>query len=1012
MIVSISFMTIATDDFSKIMNQISNIKITSAPTAQPSANPSGSQVLDSDNAEPNSAVERPVGLTTFVDAEDTIFDLSHADPTAMQRLLTAPDDEANSIDKVLNRPTFMSNINWTTSQAIGTILANYSVPNDLLNYSSIKTCKVQYNQFMNADVVFRIEASPVQFQAGRLWLCFESYREQRGARAQYGYTAQFTALPGVEYDPAKPAPVELRIPFSSILAAWDLPIGQYGMGTLLVYVLSPLTSASTTASVTLSVQSWLENTKVRVPVQSGLASGPTRRKLDFEFTSGSPMEYQSSEEGMAQRHTFSHALSKISNIATAFGAFPMLSSVATPVAHFSNIASRVAAYFGFAKPADVSAPTKFVSHNRAAWANADGALPLVKLAHSSENAVDNQQNHFPNPIDEMDIKYIVSNPAVLNQWTWATTDAVGKVITVLPVHPGVSTFVTSGTYTFGTFAPTPLAYVASMFKYWAGSIKFKLEAVSTPFHAGRLLVTYIPDYDPLYTGYSINEVGNNYSVVWDITDSSQLDFEVPYLANTPFLSCFLDDQSYTYLKNSETTGVQVRDRVRKVQNGAILVFVLNQLVSPATAASSISVMNWIGGGEDITFAEPVLGAFKAVEVGATRIDYTAKWYDGNTMSDAPYPVVPTRLGEIPECPFDIEMEDEFCYQSAPLGLAPPGIDRLSTATDQRGCYRNFIPMKRIDPQSRARLAAGEVITNLRTLTRRLTPAYAMYPQAVTTAGVWTSTVVPPTSLNVLVFDPDYFGTGDGQDDAAIYNKQIAPARASNKNWLTELESALSYVGRMYVFARGSRLYGISARPSNVINATAFANLSDEITNPTEKGTFEFRLSGLIDEDSPPRQPYFRPEDNLLGYNYANSSSTTLSATNYSYGFNSALSGNFAVEKSGESGCGLVVQVPPTSKYPFKLVATSASAETDYIKTYKYSAPRSRRFLELRYRPFSSTLSGATATYVPKVWPFPLNIMEAGADDFSFGGLMPPPLITKVAKSVVFPNYDTGAKIAL
>jgi len=383
------------------------------------------------------------------------------------------------------------------------------------------------------------------------------------------------------------------------------------------------------------------------------------------------------------------------------------------------------------------------------------------------------------------------------------------------------------------------------------------------------------------------------------------------------------------------------------------------------------------------------------------------------MTEAPYPVAPTRLGELPECPYDLEMEeDELCYQSAPAGIAPPGIDDLSTATNQRGCYRNFIPMKRIDPQSRARLAAGEVITNLRTLTRRLTPAYAMYPQAVTTAGAWTSTVIPPSSLNVLVFDPDYFGTGDGQDDASIYNKQIAPARASNKNWLTELESALSYVGRLYVFARGSRLYGISARPSNVINAAAFANLSDEITNPTEKGTFEFRLSGLIDEDSPPRQPYFRPEDALLGYNYANSSSTTLSATNYSYGLNSALSGNFAVEKSGESGCGLVVQVPPTSKYPFKLVTTPASGEADYIKTHKYSAPRSRRFLELRYRPFSSTLSGATATYTPKIWPFPLNIMEAGADDFSFGGLMPPPLITKVAKSVVFPNYDTGAKIAL
>lgn len=1027
-----------------------------------SVNTSGSQMGESDNAEPNSAVERGIGITTFVDAEDTQIDM--APFTGMSHsTLIAPDDEPMHLEQVMNRPVFLNNITWNTSQATGTLLAAYSVPDAILNNSTIKQAKIAFNQFLTADVVFRIEAAPIQLQAGRLWMCFEPYRQQRAARAIYGFPSQFTALPGVEYDPAKPCPVELRIPFTSLLSAWDLPMGQMNTGTLLIYVLSPLNSAAATSTVTLSTQAWFENVRARVPCQAPYASAPQASvaslrslslsdpprpfpELPDDFISGTPMRFEANEQGAAQKHWFSTALTRIGNVAGALSHFPLLSAVASPVSHFAHVSAKVAAYFGFSKPADVSAPTKITSHNRSAWTNADGPLPLVKLAHSTENAVDQTGNHFPNPYDEMEISYITSNLSMVGAWQWTTASPVGSLITVLPIHPGVvPPQVSSGTYTFGTYAPTPLAYVASMFKYWAGSIKFKMEAVSTPFHAGRLVLAYMPDYNP-FINYSIQDVGNNYSVVWDITDSSQIDFEVPYLGNSPYLDVFLDDQLFTTLLNGETSGFQARDRIRKVSNGAIMVFVLNQLVAPSAAANTISILNWIAGGEDITFAEPVMGVYKAVEPSATRIEFGGKWYDGSTMTAAPYPVAPNRAAlvaideEIPEalnraafetfdevdlpCPL-CEKDDEtilgelfadMVLQSNPSGLAPTGPDNLYGSRQQQANFQNFIPMHRIDPRSRARLAMGEPVTNLRTLTRRLTPAYELYPQDVTTAGQWDASVTPPTNLNVLCIDPDYFGTGDGQDDSTIYTKQIG--KLGNANWITELESALSYVGRMYCFARGSRLYGLSSRPSDVVNASRFQTLPDELYLPADRATFDMRLSTIVEEDTAPRQPYFRPEDNLIGYNYENISSSTLSGSNYTYGFNSALSGNFAVQKSGEAGCALLVQVPPTSKYPFKVLSTTTNSDSSYITSHQYTAPRSRRFLEVRYRPFTSTLGGSgaapgyTATYSPHVWPLPTTIMEAGADDFSFGGIMPPPLITKVSKTIIFPNYSTGARLAL
>lgn len=909
----------------------------------------------------------------------------------------------------------MANVEWSTTQIAGTILASYSVPDALLMASTHKLNKLNYNQYMNADVVFRIEAAPIQFQAGRLWLCFEPYRNQRGGRkteSGFGYAPKFTTLAGVSYDPSKPAPVEFRVPFQSIVSSWDLPMGQFGCGSVSVYVLSPLNSASSTNSVTLSIQAWFSAVDLRVPTQVGLSTAAARMKLDAP--SGVPEKFQSAESKSADKHVFSRALTRISRVATMLGNFPILSSVAGPVAAFTNIAARTAAFFGFAKPPDVSAPTKLIQHNRAAWANADGPLPLVKLATCIDNEIDQSASYLPNPIDEMDISYIVSNPCMLNAWTWNTTDTVGTLITVLPVHPGLAEKLTEGTRTFGTYATTPLGYVASMFKYWAGSMKFKMEAVATPFHAGRLMIAYIPDYDPLNTSsLSIQDAGDNYSVLWDITESTHIEFEVPYLGNTPFLQVFLDDQAYTGLKNGEETGVQVRDRARKIQNGAIVVYVLNQLVAPSTAAASIAVLNWVSGGKDMTFAEPVTGVYRPTYGTTSRIDYCNKWYDGSDMSASPYPVAPTKSIQLDEPEID-EVDHPQEFQSAPSNLTTPGIDPTSTSTNQRQGASNFIPMTYIDPQSRARLAFGEVITNLRVLTRRLSPAYVLYPQDVVLAGAWKGSVVPPTNLNVLCFDPDYFGTMDGSTDDCIYNRQIAPVRVGNNNWLTELDTPLNYISCLYTFARGSRVYGIQSNPSNEINASAFATLPDEDspTSTSGKGTFEFRLTAMNENDSPPRQPYFRAEDNMLGYNYANTSNATLSATNYIYGLNSALSGNYAIQKSGEAGCGLVVQVPPTSNYPFKLVMTPSTTEAYTIISNKYTAPRSRRFLELRYRPFSSTLSGGTSTYTPKIWPMPTTIMEAAADDFTFGGLVPPPFLTKIAKTTVFSNYETGAKLIL
>lgn len=991
--------------------------------------------------EVNSAVEEPVGLTSYVDAEDVRGDTSVVSMTTDNVLLAGDDQSAIKIDEVLCRPAFMNNITWDSTSAQNSVLASYSLPSDLPAYSAIKKCKMQYNTFMQCDVVFRIEAAPIQFQSGRLYVCFDPYRSERGARATILQPQFYTALHGITYDPAKPNPVEFRVPFASILSSYDLPLGQYGCGQLLVVVLSPLNSSASTSSVTLSVQAWFENVKLTVPTQAQALNTPylTRSVRSLEYTHGEPQLFQSNEAALAQRHRFSRAADRVSSIASFLGSFPLLSVVANPVAAFAKGVSKAAAAFGFAKPADISCPTKVVSHNRAAWANGDGPLPVVSLSHSSDYAMDNTGRYFPNPVDEMDINYICSNPAMLNAWSWSTSDTVGKVVTVIPVHPGLCNRISGPeTQTFGVYAPTPMAYVASMFKYWGGSLKYKLDAVSTPFHAGRLLVAYIPDYDPSVT-LTINEIGNNYTVLWDITDSSSLEFEVPYLGNTPYLNVYLDDQSYTGIVDAGASAATNAVRIRSIQNGAIMVFVLNQLVSPSTAAATISVQNWIAGGQDLTFIEPVFGIYTPSANYSVRADNTGKLYDGTALSAPATGVTPARLVDIEEEYEEVELQ---VFQSnaaatdtaatkteAPTGRsvsapsssksAPTGITPFldvggDSFTAQLAGRKNFIPMHYVSPEARAKLVTGEVITNLRQLTRRLAPAYAIYPHDVVNTGAWDTGVTPLTSNHVLAIDPDYFGSATGQGDSCVF-RTIAPASTASTEakWITECTSPLSYISYLYCFARGSRRYAISSQPSNVINASKFAHFSDETDPDADSGvgTFDLRLSMHSLELVPPLQPWFIPEWGAYGYGYDNSSSSTV-PNNSQSGLNSIFSGNPALQKSGEAGCAAVVSVPSTSRYPIKLLCSMSDATSvDYVKAKSTNAPRSRRFLEIRYKPFSTSLSGTTGTFTPKLWPLPTTIFEAAGDDFSFGGLVPPPYLTRTTKALILPSVTTGIRKA-
>lgn len=967
--------------------------------------------------EPNSAHMEQQGLTSFIDSLPSEMEASSPITTQCDTNALSVDHTISSdIKSFMSRPTFVANVDWTSASGAGAVLATYDCPTDLLNLSAIKLEKVSRYQFISFDIVVRLFGSPIQFQAGRLIMSFETGRRERFARASDTNIITQSQLPHVIFDPAIPSPVEMRIPFCAPIAQWDT-IGQYGLGSLFLGVLSPLTSASTSNSMTLSLQARFENVKLGVPTQTAPTTVPLRSALFSD--SRHRIAYAEAREEVKEAnhsHFISEGLDTVSTVATALGNFPLLAPIAQPVSWATSLAARAARAFGFSSPPDLTGPTRLMSHQQPNYTHFDSQSTAVPLTFSQGFDIP-VAPVFGEDHDEMDINFVASKLAIALSFNWPDTAPVGSVLTYWPVMPGLCVKDAGAqNVSWGQYTPTPMAYIASMFKYWAGSIKYKLDCVSTPFHAGRLVLAYIPDFDPLGT-FSVTEIGNNFNIVWDITDNSHIEFEVPYLGNTAYLNTILDNNVVEYLVNGETTGIEPRSRLRKCANGAIVIFVLNKLVAPSTASSSVNMLLWAGGGKDLCFSEPTLGNYRPAYPSAKRIDYTGKYFDGTVHYQPEMGVVPARSTEV-----DIAQDalDEVDWPSRPssprMAYAESMQDPYNkNSTQNLSDFSCWMPPNYINPVERAKLCTGEVITNLRQLTKRMSPSYYMFPHNVTTAGAMTSDY--PSSNHVLEIDLDYFGTMEGSQDSVLYGRNIAPTgttRGTTPN-LSEMDTYLTYIGALYAYARGSRRFHLTTHPSNIINASAFTGkLLSDLCDPTvrnDQGYWDFRVSQELEMDTPPRQPYFRPDVSVIGYNYANDAFSTLPLRNYDFGISSLMLPDASVKKIGESGTHLEVSVPSSTNYPIRLLTTPATTvESDVIKAIDHNNPRTRRFLELRYRPFSSASFGTTSTFTPIPWPNPLVISEAAGDDFTFGRFQFAPKLVRIKQPLIFSNSTTGAKL--
>lgn len=176
---------------------------------------------------------------------------------------------------------------------------------------------------------------------------------------------------------------------------------------------------------------------------------------------------------------------------------------------------------------------QFVVRDKPNFATVDDKDLVFKSSLSSKQHVDTS----PSTVGYQDkekctISDIVSRPAIVGSFDWATGMVGGTMIGTLEVNP---TACIKSSSLLNVYAPSPLAYATLPFKYWRGGLRYHFSAVCSSFHRGRLRISFDPAGFIMSGGSAVSSSHLNYSYVWDITEKQEITIDVGYMNNLPFL---------------------------------------------------------------------------------------------------------------------------------------------------------------------------------------------------------------------------------------------------------------------------------------------------------------------------------------------------------------------------------------------------------------------------------------------------------------------------------------------
>lgn len=453
--------------------------------------------------------------------------------------------------------------------------------------------KLKNFQLLRMKLHCKMVISGTKFHYGRALVSYNPWSGPDTTTVERAFIQQdlisASQKPHFFLNPTKNQGGELCMPFFYDKNYMSIPSGDWNdMGDIVIKSFGNLLHANGGDDpVTVTIYLWAEDVVLTVPTISDppLVSQSGRRQKK-------PLSQQNQTNSIASDEYGQGIISKpaaaIAKAAGQLSSLPVIGPYMTATSIGAGALGNIAKIFGYSRPNVVTDIAQYKPSPTGNLANTDAADAALKLTldTKAELTVDSRTVGLDGT-DQMGILDYVQRESYLTTFSWSPTDVTDALLWNTRVLPMQLDNINQEIHM------TPLAHMASVFKYWQGSLKFRFQIVKSDFHKGRILARWDPNAFTSSVDYNVN-----YSRVIDIAETDDFEIVIGWGQAEPFKEC---GAPYDTGSNFSDTNRLLANTTEA--NGILELAVLNELVSPSVDAP-ITINVFVSACEDLKLAVP------------------------------------------------------------------------------------------------------------------------------------------------------------------------------------------------------------------------------------------------------------------------------------------------------------------------------------------------------------------------------------------------------------------------
>lgn len=528
--------------------------------------------------------EKDQVLTTFVDEEPGFEEKMEAEMDDLRGFSHVPESD---IAEFFSRPVKIFEHDWNVDAVTDYIinpwdlwLRNKRVANRITNYRNF-----------SATLCVKVMLNGNQFYWGSALLSYAAgYEQQRMRRYENKMIDVGPASQRIHLwlEPTTNEGGCMRLPFVYPNDALSLPVASEealeNLGVLWFDTVSVLQHDSTTKPIKVTYYAWAENVTLSGPTQFNLAG----------------LVPQSGDE--FSRKPISSVATSVASMAGKLAKVPPLAPYALSTQTVANAIGTMASALGYSKPSNLQEPMRVRKQQFNSFAVTDGSdeCDVTALTQKHEVTIDPRTVGLGST-DEMEIEHICNIESYIGTATWQYNAEANDILVSVPVSPFVSrTSLRAGALGagVGTIFP-PCGHIGRLFDYWRADMIFRFRVVANKFHKGRLLIVWDPHDDQ-----AIPESNLVHSMVVDIAETRDFEIKIGWGSHYPALRCLQQ------LGSNRVAFSGLAPVLQGVDNGALTVYVLNDLVSSTTSTRNVGINVFVRA-ENVDFWAPDKTGFQS-----------------------------------------------------------------------------------------------------------------------------------------------------------------------------------------------------------------------------------------------------------------------------------------------------------------------------------------------------------------------------------------------------------------